>query len=141
MLDALNSHIWEKAFSFATSPSAGSVGISDILYKRFTREDVSRVIAIKEASKHNAAWGCLCRLSDRRYAFVYAGPYAEDKTWGSRGYGWAYTSMSLVDMFHDWVGVDCKKHFARSVRELAHANDVESDTKIEIAELALKGEI
>lgn len=145
MLKALDSHVWERAFTFALSPATGLDGTPQhppgILHKSFTREDVSRIIAIKKANEHSRGWACLCRLNDRRYALVYAGSYIEDRDWKQRGYGWAYTNFSLVDMFADWVGPDCKKHLAQSIRKFAHSDDMESDTREEILELVLQGVI
>lgn len=139
MLEALDSRTWEKVFSFGSDPGPRSSDHPDSLRNPFTREDVSKIIALKE--KRELDWICLCRLNDRRYAFVYGGNYVDDPDWELKGYGWSYTSFSLIEILTNLVGVGWYKLVIDGIRKFAHTNDVESDTKVEIAELVLEGSL
>lgn len=137
MLEILKSHGWKKAFAFASNPTEASPD-ADVFRKPFTREDVSKIIAIGQGGGRNPVWMCLCRLNDRRYAMVYAGPDIDDPTWERRGYGWVRISFLLTDMIRFYMGADSRTRPAKDIREFVHSSDAEDSEKEAIAELVLE---
>lgn len=140
MLKALDSHGWSQAFRVGKYPSTPSGDAS--FQEPFSREDVSRIIALKEGNKKKyEGWVCLCRLRDRRYAFVYATPADGDLHWIKDGFGWSYTDSSFLALITLYMSDDCTKRVSGDLREFAHRKFVEKDTKREIVELVLGGVI
>lgn len=141
MLDALKFPHWERTFHFGLSPGprVGSDSDDPSLRKPFTREDVSKIIALRRGDKESSpGWVCVCRLNDKRYAFIYNATQEGDSGKPS-GYGWSYTSLSLVRLLTIHIRNDFLEDLVRDVRKLAHGDGIENDTKLEIVELALRG--
>ncbi len=88
MLDRLNNYDWEEAFKYA-SPRICEAGhvhgptaiiLSTVATNEFTREDVDRIIAMKEGENDGDSWVGVFALKDGRFASLRA--WCDYTGWG-----------------------------------------------------------
>jgi hypothetical protein len=77
MLEELAGYDWEEAFKYA-GPTA-VIG-QDIGLSSFSRDDVKRVIALREGENDEESWLGLFELNDGRFAFLSA--WCDYTGWG-----------------------------------------------------------